>query len=80
MGSLRKTLHIMLGIVLILLGVVGLVLPLLNGVLLLLLGFILLSFESPAIEQRLNRMAHRYENLGIWYDKLLRAMKKLFRM
>lgn len=79
MPQIKKTLHVTLALLLILLGMAGLILPLLNGILFLLLGFILLSFESPYTEERLTRIAHRYNMTGNLYDKLYAWMKKLFR-
>ncbi len=79
MRQIKRLIHLLVGIVLVLLGLAGLVLPILNGTILLLLGLIIISFESPYVEYHLSRLAHKNTFIGGWYEKLLTFMNKMFR-
>jgi uncharacterized membrane protein YbaN (DUF454 family) len=57
----------------------GLVLPILNGILFLVLGLIILSFESPYIEEKLERFSKKNKHTREWYEKLHKFIKKLLR-
>jgi uncharacterized membrane protein YbaN (DUF454 family) len=76
MRELKKAVHIVLGLTLILIGLAGLVLPILNGTILLLIGLILLSFENVYVESHLQRIARKNTLLEKWYNKLSVWMRK----
>ena len=76
---LRKIIHIVIGILLLLLGILGVVLPVLHGTIFLIVGFIILSFESPYIEKKLVSLTEKNPILHGWYLKLNRILRKFFR-
>lgn len=75
---LKKTIRILLALLILLIGCVGLVLPILNGVLFLLVGLLILSLESPALEARLDKYGRKYPKLEFWYDKCKVFVQKYF--
>ena len=77
--TLRKILHISIGILFLIFGIIGLVLPILNGILFLILGFIVISFESPYVEKKLLALTRRHNGVHHWHIKLEKLMKRLFR-
>lgn len=77
--GLRKIIHILIGMLLLLLGLLGLALPVLNGTIFLIIGFIILSFESPYIERKLLFLTEKNPTLHKWYTKLNRILRKVFR-
>lgn len=79
MHTLKKVIHIVLGLVLVIIGVAGLILPLIHGILFLLVGLILLSFESPYVEQTLSRLAKKNKKLDDWYIRASRYVQKVFK-
>ncbi len=78
MTKIKNLIHIIIGIILIIIGIVGLVLPILNGIIFLLLGAILISFQSPYVEQGLNKIASKNTHLAHWYEKLNSFIRKIF--
>lgn len=79
MKSAKRTLYIVIALLLITVGIFGLVLPILNGVLFLLLGFILLSFESSYIHYHLQKIASKNDTINAWYKKLDSWMRRVFK-
>lgn len=79
MATVKRTVYILVAILLILIGLCGLVLPILNGVFFLILGFILLSFESPYVEFHLQKIVRKNVILEKWYRKLDIFMKKILK-
>jgi uncharacterized membrane protein YbaN (DUF454 family) len=79
MRHLKRTVHIFIASVLIVVGVCGLVLPILNGTIFLLLGFILISFESPYVEKKLEKLTHKSKFTKELHDKLHTWMRKIFK-
>lgn len=77
--NIKEIFHITLGILCVIIGLAGLVLPILNGILFLLIGFILLSFEIPYVETQLSKYANKNKIVGVWYEKLNKWMRKVFK-
>lgn len=78
--TIRKILHLTIGLTFLCIGILGLILPILNGVLFLILGFIVISFESTYVENKLVQITQKNKTVHYWYIKLEKIMRKLFRM
>lgn len=78
-NTVRKILHLAIGIVFLIIGLVGLVLPILNGLIFILLGFIIISIESPYVERKLISLAQKNKIVHALYLKLEKIVKKILR-
>jgi uncharacterized protein YqgC (DUF456 family) len=77
-NQLRKTLHLLLGVMLIILGIVGLVLPIINGTILLIIGLVILSFENPILEKKLHTLTQKNKIVHALYLKIDLFLRKFF--
>jgi uncharacterized membrane protein YbaN (DUF454 family) len=77
--TIRKTMHLLIGCVLIVLGIIGVVLPIVNGTVLLVIGFIIISFENPYVEKKLFELTQKNQTIHGWYLRLDKILRKFFR-
>lgn len=77
-NTIRKILHITVGIFLLCVGLLGLVLPILNGLLFLVCGLIVLSFESRYVEKKLFEMTQKNKFAHHWHLKLEKWLRRFF--